>query len=423
MTLPDPRVSPSPKARNPVLECPTEQPQSDCTARLPLELLSEIFTLCFSQIFQPSINFHNPPLALLRVSRIWRNTALATPSIWTRLRIDALPCKDPFAELCVAWVKRARQLPISLSLHGSLVLFNMRELLEACGPHLHELSLQIDLEREATGRPHRRGRGVGRQIDLLGIQFPSLRVLSIETLSGSELVGAGENTKDWLTLLHAAPSLTELHLPRMAHLSDYQLEAPTSVLIHPTLQTLRMGHPASELGQNRGVVLSHLTLPGLQNLVVSSISAQHLLSFLTRSSPPLRSLTMFLSSTTSLPEAEAQLCRILPATLTDLTLLNGGLHPLVEILNDSQCLLGLMHLSVWVISLRPDQCDAISRMLRYRSLRSFEVVYLESLVYFPENDEAMEKLREISQSMDKDGTEIRVITKQRHGLYMDPSLL
>ncbi|KAJ7165874.1 hypothetical protein C8R46DRAFT_1035208 [Mycena filopes] len=87
------------------------------STRLPLEISSEIFTLCL-----PNARTLDPgqvPLIFMRICHFWSTIALSTPSLWTALSFET-PCAKGIPGLCNDWINRSNALPLSLSICGSL---------------------------------------------------------------------------------------------------------------------------------------------------------------------------------------------------------------------------------------------------------------------------------------------------------------
>ncbi|KAJ7133412.1 hypothetical protein C8R44DRAFT_611217, partial [Mycena epipterygia] len=57
----------------------------DPMARLPLEVSSDIFTLCLPIIPRPDSSI--APMVFLDVCHLWSRIALSTPSLWTAIRV------------------------------------------------------------------------------------------------------------------------------------------------------------------------------------------------------------------------------------------------------------------------------------------------------------------------------------------------
>ncbi|KAK7048994.1 hypothetical protein R3P38DRAFT_1883166 [Favolaschia claudopus] len=356
----------------------------DPIARLPTELQSEIFMLCAANVSQPTVDFDEPPLVFLVVCHLWNDIAISIPRLWTRLRIDSLPHKDPFAELCLTWIKRAKHMPLSLSLRGPLHRSqNMKPLLDACAPHLHELSLEATLETSQV-EPY-------PQFDLLNRTAHNLKKLTIKI----------HTTRNWFTSEHCmellcnAPALAECHTEGIAR---YTIMYPLSTgsicpLTLPFLQTLRLGHSLHSEQRSTTFVLNFLTLPALQNLLLTTldITSTDFKAFVTRSSPPLRTLEINSHN----PENVASFIAI--PSIVDLSVAGHALATVLEMLaNDQTFLPNLRHLSVCPASsmrIHP-LCDLILRLLGSRSLESFKLILLKIVP----DDDVLLALRAVAES-------------------------
>ncbi|KAK7015967.1 hypothetical protein R3P38DRAFT_2786365 [Favolaschia claudopus] len=59
------------------------------------------------------------PMVFLTISRLWHAIALAIPRLWTTLKIEALPRRAGYIEICNLWIQRTQSLPLLLSLEGA----------------------------------------------------------------------------------------------------------------------------------------------------------------------------------------------------------------------------------------------------------------------------------------------------------------
>ncbi|KAK7022411.1 hypothetical protein R3P38DRAFT_3271178 [Favolaschia claudopus] len=354
----------------------------DPMARLPVELVSEIFTLCVCGVSRPRINCCEAPMSLVQVCQSWRDVALAIPNLWTRLGIDDLSCSDAFVDMCTAWVERAKGKPFSLSLSGSLNLSrNVRPLLDMCGRQLYELSLELGGE----------ALHLLRRIDLRGATFPSLRTLILTTASIY-------NSRNWMEFLRAAPALSECYFHDMEYMG---LGAgPVSPLTHTSLATLHLGHREDD-SKNSAVLLKYLTLPALRDLVVTEldISEREAISFFTRSSPPLYRLELIIKENTEYrgwgPGTLAQCLQVVP-TLEELRVSGSGWSSILLVLMVNERILpNLRHVTVWPSSPQRADYALVLALLSSRStLESFKFILDNSWPH----DEDVFALRELSDS-------------------------
>ncbi|KAK7022436.1 hypothetical protein R3P38DRAFT_2628879 [Favolaschia claudopus] len=362
----------------------------DPMARLPVELLSEIFTLCVSGISRSRINCCEAPMSLLQVCQSWRDVALAIPNLWTRLEVEGLPCSDEFVDMCTAWVGRAKGKPLALSLSGVLnISRNVRQLLDVCGQQLHELSLEL----QDQGL-------LDRRIDLQGATFPSLRTLILTSASRTPIC----TPKDSVELLRAAPALLECHFRGMRYSRIGFGEGYISPLTHTYLTTLHLGQPEdadAEISKNSAVVLKYLTLPALRDLLVTEldISESEAISFFTRSSPPLYRLELIIKEHTASmnwgPGTLAQCLQVIP-TLRELRVSGPGCaSALLVLMINERILPNLRHVTVWPSSPQRADYALVLALLSSRStLESFKFILDNSWPH----DEDVFALRELADS-------------------------
>ncbi|KAJ6525077.1 hypothetical protein DFH09DRAFT_1416820, partial [Mycena vulgaris] len=88
----------------------------DPVARLPLEISSTILTLCLPSLSRPSALL--APLLFLNVCNAWTDIAVSTRALWAAIHIE-FPRADGFSEFLGTWLTRARNHPLSISLHGA----------------------------------------------------------------------------------------------------------------------------------------------------------------------------------------------------------------------------------------------------------------------------------------------------------------
>ncbi|KAJ7643817.1 hypothetical protein FB45DRAFT_282416 [Roridomyces roridus] len=236
----------------------------DPVAQLPLELSSEIFMQCLSTTADMQA------AALLPcVCRSWSDIALATPSLWTTISDDGVPAVK-FPQLFEIWLRRGKNLPLSLSLrHIDPVAF--ADTVEALEEHAYRVQ-ELEILR------------VGLDLGQITYPFTALETL---TLEGSKQEFLASSASEMVEMLRGASKLVECNLLRA-----YYRDHTPSDLTHCSLQHLRLGR--LEDGHSSAVILRHLTLPSLQTLCISrfDISTTDFLQFFTRSSPPLRSLEL-----------------------------------------------------------------------------------------------------------------------------------
>ncbi|KAK7000451.1 hypothetical protein R3P38DRAFT_3617408, partial [Favolaschia claudopus] len=282
----------------------------DPMARLPLELQSYIFLFVDSHSLPQKLNPNAAPILFLRVCRLWRDIALATPMLWTKIQIDTSPCGPNHLGLCKIWLKRARSLPLSVALRGPLRLDqNLQDLLAQYSPQLKNLTLTKHRSAKGPQYPY-------VVWELPENSLPSLKTLSIEPADNYENAFWG-NIEVWLGILRAAPRLSRCKMADTFHDEEEDAVPPSQSLMLASLEWMHLGEPGAwnlrgTAGSSSLAILRYLTLPALKVLTLSEPDIAHeaFLSFLSRSSPPLESLEMSLSHEE--PWLEPVISRFLP---------------------------------------------------------------------------------------------------------------
>nr|GAT48483.1 predicted protein [Mycena chlorophos] len=89
--------------------------------RLPHDMLQEIFKACMPEDRNVAMSSSEPPLVLSRTCSRWRNIALGTPMLWSKLHVVE-PAAGTVArrtEAVKQWLGRTGSLPLSLSFAGT----------------------------------------------------------------------------------------------------------------------------------------------------------------------------------------------------------------------------------------------------------------------------------------------------------------
>ncbi|KAJ6523348.1 hypothetical protein B0H19DRAFT_1201907 [Mycena capillaripes] len=239
----------------------------DPMARLPLEISSEIFLQCLPDI--PTLDGGEAPMLLLHVCNAWRDLACAIPALWTTISLEP----PAGAQILEAWLRRAQNYSLSISLHNTL-----------------DDDISAVLGQYARQLKHLKLSGENLEFDFgfLTESFSQLRTLTIE------LVQPEDEDLSWnyipiasiMQLLCLAPSLVECNLHGILAYSSYDA---TEKLVLPHLLAISFG---GEIGQYE--ILAHISLPALQTLSIqfTDISGNTLLLFLERSLPPLQKLVL-----------------------------------------------------------------------------------------------------------------------------------
>ncbi|KAK7022416.1 hypothetical protein R3P38DRAFT_2960899 [Favolaschia claudopus] len=295
----------------------------DPMARLPLEIQSLVFlhvsisTPFFDRYHHPSGCMPRPtpdarPMVFLSVCRLWRDIALATPELWSEIELELLPRGPEYISLCKLWLTRARSLPLSLSLHGSLDLDeSVQDLVDQYSHQLERLTLSpLWTETPGPGIPF-------KTEDML---LPSLEILTFQATDGFKF----DRMTQWLGILSVAPMLSRLYLVDVYFESEDDEELPLGPLTMAGLSVLFLGAPSfwDVTGEQGSTccILRYLTLPALKYLSIScsDLPYAEFVAFLSRSSPSLESLHLALTCDWSLAMLTQSL-RLMPS-LANLTL-------------------------------------------------------------------------------------------------------
>ncbi|KAJ7887544.1 hypothetical protein B0H14DRAFT_2695195 [Mycena olivaceomarginata] len=299
---------------------------------LPIEITAEIFTLCLPSIEELRANRYpsshrwktQAPMVFLAVCRAWRDIALATPVLWTTLYLRLDIIHDDVAEkegeveaFIEQWLQRAAARPLSLGFQTRrsegddladhpFIPSRLRDVIRRYAPRIQCLELEL-------------GQNDMSQLRLDSTDFPLLQRATLGGLFDPEALGPVE-------VFTNAPKLHDLHLihhglllyysPPFQQLTkfdgeivgmdlftlapnliearcsvDYISPAQPSFISHSRLQSLTLFTTFD--GTAPCDILRHLTLPALQSLHVSEMEdATSLAAFLSRSSPPLRTLSI-----------------------------------------------------------------------------------------------------------------------------------
>ncbi|KAJ7490701.1 hypothetical protein FB451DRAFT_1166040 [Mycena latifolia] len=320
-------------------------------------------------------------MLFMNISRSWTNIALSTSALWTSIEIEyPEPPLVKSENLFDAWLKRAGTRTTSVfSLHGRVpkvvaVLVNQH------APSMRNLQLRLSS---------------GRRIQPMMGSFESLQTLIIaqDIRDGMHTSQFASDASGCIELLRAAPNLMECNFEGVYfEVDNVDICAPT----HTSLRHLRLGGPRGRNASSASI-LHHFTLPALQSLSVShfNIPLSTAVSFLSRSSSPLKSLSM--STTPAGPEISiSSFFRLVPG-LTDLDITIWysyvELHLLLsEVLStDPDILPNLRNLTVRGDSWRSAQYGNLVSLLaacrtpsaHHVQLQSFQIVWNSpSLVNF-----------------------------------------
>ncbi|KAJ7102789.1 hypothetical protein C8R44DRAFT_808538 [Mycena epipterygia] len=263
----------------------------DPVARLPLEISSEIFIQCLPA--RPKPGASRAPMLLLNICNAWTDIALATPALWSSIHVE-FPRVEGFDELLGMWLKRARNRPLSISLHNHFDA--------GVGPlvrqHAHLLkNLEIYCDENNT------------ELSALMGPFPLLTTLTIGCSPDADDNTFIFSPADIRDILRFAPNLVECTFDNLTHVGGF-----IDTLVLPSLRRLDFKRHIG-FDSDDGF-LRYLTLPSLETLTLFmlDISTHDLVHFLERSSPPLQKLT--LAAHDDLDLAQLEKCLRLSPTIT-----------------------------------------------------------------------------------------------------------
>ncbi|KAJ7453653.1 hypothetical protein B0H11DRAFT_271506 [Mycena galericulata] len=285
----------------------------DPVARLPLEISSEIFLQSLPSLPEPGA--HCAPMLLLNVCNAWSEIALSTPALWAAIRV-VFPRARGFQELLGIWLQRARSQPLSISLTSAFE-GDVADIVWRHGQHIKHLELCCDEQSQDDDSEN-------IDIDILQCWSPGPLPL-LESLTIRRVMHRNYDLRyqgpQLLTLLRLAPNLIECTFDCVQPVHDLPDVPETQVL--PTLRRLMFANFICivNICSDDGI-LKHLTTPSLEALSLSmyDVSSDDLLSFLKRSSPPLRELIVGGSEFRDEKLARLVGCLLLVPTLTDLHL-------------------------------------------------------------------------------------------------------
>ncbi|KAJ7456781.1 hypothetical protein B0H11DRAFT_225349 [Mycena galericulata] len=354
----------------------------DPVARLPLEISSRIFMRCLPS--PPDLRPSQAPAIFLNICRAWRNLALSTPSLWAAIGDENVPVAQ-FSKIFQTWLSRAQSVNLSIFLQRSLnrkyTPAAVEALVKRCAHQVQKMHLEVPS---------------GDHLERINAPFTALTSLKVEGTPSTNLFSL--NADECVEILRAAPHLVECSFSNIAYEEDIRAIGyiPTP-LTHTSLLHLRLGQFPTPFsyGDNTSVILQYLTLPALQDLLISDfdITPADLSSFLTRSSPPLQSLYISVDD-----EGEvADLCVKLVPSLTELDIghFDGIALPSLEALASSQAHLpDLRRLTIRGLHVVREYGTVLDLLTsRQASLQSF-CLLAESLPddFFDDADEASDDI-------------------------------
>ncbi|KAJ6504275.1 hypothetical protein C8R47DRAFT_968588 [Mycena vitilis] len=279
---------------------------------LPPEVLSQIFILCLRPP-RARPNVTEAPLLLCNVCKIWRDTAITTPELWSSLQVNLNSSLfgSNFIDLLDLWLSRSGSQPLSLG-----VCYNEFTMAQRRQP-LHQLNQLLMRHSEQWVDLELRLAGASEFLQFKG-HFPALRTLVVDhpvepsqfrvtsfldapRLANAQLGFAcglrpillpwaqltvlrceSLSVMDCFSLLHETTRIIEFTV----YLDWDGPKVPGSaLLLLPTLRSLHLLREGCHMD-----LLDHLTLPALEALSISfdPIEIPRFLLFLTRSSCSLQ---------------------------------------------------------------------------------------------------------------------------------------
>ncbi|KAJ7778784.1 hypothetical protein DFH07DRAFT_765988 [Mycena maculata] len=315
------------------VQCQLDASSTFPALQLPVEITIEIFTLCLPTIEQLREDKRlsmseklksDAPTLFLGVCRAWRDIALSIPALWATLSLRFHTIDDDVAaqvgrveDFIERWLNRAAHRPLSIAFYAECTLApftkeRMRDIIHRYAHRIQDLELEWSryemdalqlhsavfplLQRATLGDIWEDGHGAHDTVPLF-TNAPQLRdfhltrdgLFSHYILPSLQLTRFDGDIDYDLDLFSLAPNLIEARC-RVVDLED----TPDSPIIHSQLQDLTLVKYPGLTAQR---ILPHLTLPALQSFHISGLSTDMstvwtLYSFLVRSSPPLRTLSI-----------------------------------------------------------------------------------------------------------------------------------
>ncbi|KAJ6560438.1 hypothetical protein B0H19DRAFT_1147728 [Mycena capillaripes] len=302
---------------------------------LPFEITAHIFTMCLPSIEELRREDERArmsdrlnsvaPTVFLGVCQAWRDIALATPVLWATLSICFDVIDDGVMEqlgeiegYMERWLRRATLRPLSIIFHstaptqGPFEPSRLRDVIHRYAHQIEYLELHSkhdirQLELDSVAFPLLRQAAIG---DFFGVvpdaanfyevfcNAPQLRTLSfLDHLRfpcgafPAQQLTKFEGAINSLDIFTSSPNLVEIKCS-----VRYLAPVPVSVIHHTYLQSFTLTLQRIYGGGNTIDILPHLTLPALRSLHISdtraSTNSETVSSFLDRSTPPVRTLSV-----------------------------------------------------------------------------------------------------------------------------------
>jgi hypothetical protein len=296
---------------------------------LPPEMTSEIFIHCLpSKRYTGVVNTDEAPLLLTHVCRVWRQIAISTPALWATFNIDDMWRLPRLAEITQTWFKRAQKCPLSVRLRGQTpahdTFSSFMKTLRRHSGEMRSLELQLDVEDFEDANTHLLESSVFTLLQKLSIAFdidnirknsdavvifnnvpllhevimiavtPSFAVLPWQQLT--KFTGEVYEVKQCIEAIRLMPNLLECVFSAFG-MDDGDADRFGTVS-HPNMQHFTLSGSTSYPSSYRpssAHILTLVTLPALQTFEfrgTDNFEAKKFDSFLERSSPPLRKLSV-----------------------------------------------------------------------------------------------------------------------------------
>ncbi|KAJ6510679.1 hypothetical protein C8R45DRAFT_394367 [Mycena sanguinolenta] len=361
----------------------------DPVARLPLEISSEILL----QSLAPSFPYgeQHVPTVLLKVCRAWADIALASPALWTTVRIR-FPCNDDLEEVLPTWFQRARTLPLSVTISfvGSLQYCN-HSIPDALWTHGGQQLKHLKILDDST--TDHRDETIqlfwDPQIGLTTlVSLPLLETLTIQGQCHRE-----RRREYWVSeifeLLRHTPNIVECTFDSMTTIDD---DPATERLTLPTLRRLSF-HRGSDDN-----ILHYLSLPALEDLSLPPYGILREVFLPPILTAPLQDLALYHYSSDS--DVELYECLQCIPSLVRCAVWENDLQVIANLFQamaDSPSLLpSLLNLAIQIFEFDPefdfaDSWRALVRALSTRRLLELRVVYVKE----PPPADVLASLREL----------------------------
>ena len=223
--------------------------------RLPVEILQNIFTLCFP--FVSTANVACLPFKVSHVSAHWRAVASTTPDLWRRVELNlvALPALSPRERLHIylRFVNlvhnQSGTRPVCMSITPHLSIKDLREF-QGLGAILRLMALNF------SGRWDE----LSIDIDL----FNSIRSSEVKTLSGLKRLTLSDKLRNipLCHLPHNLSQLTHLKLVSCSSPAIRLVNMPWSQITHFEAQHVPIYDLGPALGQMSALTHAHLSALG-----------------------------------------------------------------------------------------------------------------------------------------------------------------